>query len=41
MANVVQAIEASTLTPEQRTELFTRLGAAGMEPGALEPAEDG
>jgi hypothetical protein len=40
MANVVQAIEDSTLTPEQRTELFTRLGAAGIEPGDLEPEDD-
>lgn len=31
MNSVVQAIEASSLTADQRIELFTRLGASGME----------
>lgn len=36
MNSVVQAIEASSLSPEQRMELFTRLGAAGMEPPSVD-----
>jgi transposase len=36
MANVAQAIEASSLSPEQRLELFTRLGATGLEPPSVD-----
>lgn len=41
LTTVVQVIEDSSVTPDQRIELLTRLVAAGIEPGALEPEEDG
>nr|WP_192963034.1 hypothetical protein [Microcystis aeruginosa] len=41
LTTVVQVIEDSSVTPDQRIELLTRLVAAGIEPGALEPEQDG
>lgn len=36
MCSVAQIIESSSLSPEQRLELFTRLGAVGLEPPSVD-----